>query len=155
MRLLGLAAAAVAVVSLSIAAGAGAFGGDSYPPQGAPPPPSAAELRTLAALTVRDAALAGEAHPTDAVVVPTTRRIAEEVDAGDNGEANTPAYFILMHGRFTSDRAPPSGPSPTGTVATLTVDARTNNPTDGGIETRVPDLFAIGIPEPLPLVGQK
>jgi hypothetical protein len=151
MGRLALAAAVLAVVGLSAAAATGALGDRSDPPQGAPPPPSALELRGLAQLALGSATLAGDAHPTDAVVVPTTRHIAEQIDAGDGGEASTPSYFVLLHGHFTVDEAPAGGRFPTGTILTLTVDARTNHYSDYGVGSRMPDLDAIGIPEPLPL----
>jgi hypothetical protein len=70
---------------------------------------------------------------------------------GDNAEGNTPAYFVLLHGHFTGDEAPPGTALPTGRILTLTIDPQTNRSTDSGIEDRMPNLDAIGKPEPLPL----
>jgi hypothetical protein len=104
-------------------------------------------------MVIRDATAEGDPHPTDGVVVPTTRQVAERVDAGAGVDSNQPVYFLVFHGRFTVDRGPLGAALPTGTVGTLTVDARTNRGTDGGVEGREPDLYAIGQPEPLPLPG--
>src|SRR5438105_3821744 len=130
--------------------------GGSHPRvvRGAPPPPNAAEMRKLAHLALDAAKGAGDAHPTDAIVVPTTRRIAEAVDAGSGvGYASTPAYFVVVHGQFKNCNVPiPSGANcPTGTIITLTIDPRTNTSTDFGVESRMPDVNKIGRSEPLPL----
>jgi hypothetical protein len=101
MRLFGVAGALLALVALTIAAGAGAFGGTWSPPSGAAQPPSSSELQKLGAYALDAATQDGDPHPISAFVVPTTRRIAEEVAAGDNGEPNTPAYFVVIRGRFT------------------------------------------------------
>ena len=153
MRLFGLAAGMLAVVALAIAAAAGAFGGSSYLARGAAPPPGPAELRVLGQDALRAATLDGDPHPSAAFVVPTTRRIAEQVAAGDDGEPNTPAYFVVLRGHFTLDDVPvPEGDkAPTGTVLTLTFDRRRNRSLDLGAGTQMPDLYAIGQPEPLPL----
>jgi hypothetical protein len=140
----------LAAVALALAAC-----GDSHRRvvRGAPPPPSAAEFRKLAHVALRAAKGAGDAHPTDAIVVPTTRRIAEAVDAGSGaGFASTPVYFVLVHGQFKACDVPgaPSG-CPTGTIITLTIDPRTTRSLDFGVESRMPDVNKIGKSEPLPL----
>jgi hypothetical protein len=155
MRL--VAVAIVIVGGFSAAYGAGAFGSGSRPVvvAGAAPPPTPAELRTLERLVLKVAADWGDPQPTDAFVVPTTRRVAEQVDAGDPLAPDTPAYFVVAHGHFTAADVPipPGAKAPTGTVLTLTVDPQTNESTDDGLEDRTPDLDAIGKPEPLPLSG--
>jgi hypothetical protein len=153
MRLVGLAVGLLAVMALASAAAAGAFGGHAYPPQGVPPPPSPAELQKLGRHALSAASQAGDPHPTSAVVVPSTRRIAEQVDAGAGIEANTPVYFVVLHGRFrlTNVSVPPGATAPTETILTQTIDARTNGGLDVGLGDRMPDLYAIGQPEPLPL----
>jgi hypothetical protein len=154
MRLVGLAAALLAVVGLTIAAAFGAFGGGSGLVQGAPPPPSPAELRALGRLSLKVASLNGDPRPASAIVVPTTRRIAEEVSAGDDGEPNTPAYFLVLQGKFRAMDVPvPAGAAaPTGTILTLTIDPGSNTSSDFGLgHGRLPNLYAIGIPEPVPL----
>lgn len=141
-----------AAVTLGIAAATGAFGGGSHPRivRGAPPPPSPRELTAIKRFVLQQAAAAGDPHPTSGVLVPTTRRIAEQVDAGDPSEANTPAYFVVVHGTFEADApGPPGAAAPKGTILTLTIDPRTNQSTDGGVEDRMPDVDAIGRPEPL------
>lgn len=153
MRRIGIAAALLAVVALAIAAGAGAFGGNSYPPQGAAPPPTAAELKELGRMALRTATLAGDPHPTGAVVVPTTRQIAVRVSSGDQVfDSNPPSYFVVLVGHFTPDVSVPAGArEPTGTFLSMTIDARTNQGMDSGLGDRMPDLYAMGAPEPLPL----
>jgi hypothetical protein len=99
---------------------------------------------------LEEAVAAGDPHPSSGVLVPTTRRIAEQVDVGDPSEANTPAYFVLVHGNFTADGpGPPGAAPPTGSILTLTIDPKTNQSTDSGVEDRMPDLDAIGRSEPL------
>jgi hypothetical protein len=153
MRLFAVAALALTVVALAAAAAAGVFGGSWGPARGVAPPLSQAQLQKLGYLALQAAALDGDAHPSAAFVVPTTRRIAEEVDAGDNTEPNTPAYFVLLQGHFTlaNARIPPGAKAPTGTVLTLTFNRQANGSIDLGAGNRMPDLYAIGQPEQLPL----
>ena len=46
---------------------------------------------------------------------------------------------------------PEGAKAPTGTVLTLTFDRRTTASLDLGAGTRMPNLYAMGQPEPLPL----
>jgi hypothetical protein len=109
-------------------------------------------LQKLGQLALTAATDDGDPHPNAAFVVPTTRRIAEEVAAGDDGEPNTPAYFVLLQGYFTlADARIPGAKAPTGTVLTLTFNRRTNTSLDLSAGTRIPNLYAMGQPEPLPL----
>lgn len=147
--------ALVPLLLVAVALGLAACGG-SQPRsvRHAAPPPNAEELRKLATLALEAANGAGDAHPTDALVVPTTRRIAEAVSAGSGvGYASTPAYFVVVHGKFKNCGVPlpPGAQCPTGTTITLTVDPRTNRSTDYGIESRTPDVSKIGPSQPLPL----
>ena len=155
MRLFAVAALALVVVALAVASAAGAFGGSSWQPpaRDVAPPPSSAQLQKLGELALAEAALDGDAHPSAAFVVPTTRRIAEEVAAGDNGEPNTPAYFVLLQGHFTlaNARIPPGAKAPSGTVLTLTFNRQANGSLDLGAGNRMPDMYAMGQPEQLPL----
>ena len=122
MRLFAVAALGLSVVALATAAAAGAFGGSWQPARGVAPPLSEAQLQKLGELAFQAAARDGDPHPSAAFVVPTTRYVAEEVAAGDNGEPNTPAYFVLLQGHFTlaNARIPPGAKAPTGTLLTLT-----------------------------------
>ena len=96
----------------------------------------------------------GEPNPTDGVVVPTTRRLAELVDV-DTDEPDTAVYFVLVHGDFTAygTSVPPGGKPPTGTILTLTIDPRTNESIGTGLPAAMPDLDAMGTPQPLRLTG--
>src|SRR5205085_8141330 len=155
MKLVGLAAAVLAALSFGIAAAAGAFdrGSHARAVQGAaPPPPDPTEVAAIQRVVLRAAAEMGDDAPTDGVLVPTTRRLAELVDV-DTAELDTPAYFVLVHGEFTASNAsvPPGGKAPTGTILTLTIDPATNASLDTGLVAAMPDLSAMGEPEPLPL----
>ena len=141
MRYLALAAAAVAAVTLSAAAAAGAFNGDSHPRTHGtvPPSPTPSELATIRRIVLQSAARMGDPRPTDGVLVPTTRRRAELVDV-DTAEADIPVYFVLVRGHFDG-----------GTILTLTIDPSTKRSLDTGLVGAMPDVDAIGVPEPLPL----
>ena len=154
MKLVGLAGAVLAALIFGIAAAAGAFDRGSYAHAGqgeAPPRPDATEVAAIRQIVLRAAAEMGDDAPADAVLVPTTRRLAELVDV-DTAEPDTPVYFVLAHGRFTASDAsvPPGGNAPTGTILTLTIDPATNQSLDTGLVAAMPDLNAMGEPEPLP-----
>jgi len=153
MKLVGLVAAVLAALSFGIAAAAGAFDRGPAAAQGAPPPPpSATELAALQQIALRAAAKTGDDAPTGAVLVPTTRRLAELVDR-DTTAPDTPVYFILVHGKFTAFNASvsPGGKAPTGTILTLTIDPATNESLETGLVAAMPNLKAMGDSQPLPL----
>jgi hypothetical protein len=156
-RLALLATAVLAAVGLGFAYAAGAVGGDSHPRVVgvAPPPPDAVELASIRQLVLEAATAMGEAAPTGGVVVPTTRRRAELVDV-DTNEADIPVYFVLVRGRFTdyAARIPKGAEPPTGTILTLTIDAATNKSLGIGLVRKMPDVNAIGTPEPLQLADR-
>jgi hypothetical protein len=153
MRLALLVAALLTAAGLGAAYASGAFGGDSQPVVAgvAPPPPDATELAAIRQLVLRESSTMGEPHPTDGVVVPTTRRLAELVDV-DTNEADTPVYFVLARGDFTAYDAsvPPGGKPPTGSILTLTIDPSTNESIGTGLPAAMPDLSSMGTPQPLP-----
>src|SRR4051812_39237061 len=110
MRVLGLAALALAALTFGIAVAAGAFQqGSNVVKAVVPPSPAPAELAAIQQLVLRAAARMGDPSPTDGVLVPTTRRLAELVDV-DTAEPDTPVYFVLVHGRFSdcTDLASPA-----------------------------------------------
>lgn len=141
MRLLLLAAAILVAAGLGAAYAAGALGGDSQPPAVgvAPPPPDEAQLAAIRQVVLGAATKMGDPSPTGAVLIPTTRRLAELVDV-DTAEADVPLYFVLVHGDFKG-----------GTSLTLTIDPATNRSLDTALVRSMPDLNAIGTPEPLSL----
>jgi hypothetical protein len=143
MRLAVPAAALLLAAGLGTAYAAGAFGGDSQPRPGAtgvaPPPPDEAQLASIRHLVLHAAAKMGDPSPTDGVVVPTTRRLAELVDV-DTSEADIPVYFVLVHGDFKGGR-----------LLTLTIDPSTDRSIDTGVVGAPPAVDAIGAPEPLSL----
>jgi len=146
MRLFGLAALGLAALTFGIAGAAGAFHRGSNVVTGVPPSPAPAELAAIRQVVLQAASAMGDPSPTDAVLVPTTRRLAELVDV-DTAEPDTPVYFVLVHGRFTDPRAP----VPKSTILTLTIDPGTNQSLDTGLVGAMPDVNAIGTPEPLSL----
>jgi hypothetical protein len=156
MRLALLAAALLAAAGVGSAYAAGAFGGDQRPRTAAvaapPPPPGAVELASIRHVVLRAATKMGDPTPTAGVVVPTTRRLAELVDV-DTDEADTPVYFVLVRGTFTDSaaRLPKGAKPPTGTILTLTIDPTTNESLGGGLVRSIPDVAAMGKPEPLAL----
>ena len=152
MRLFAVGAALFAVVALTVAAGAGAFGSGQYPAAivGAPPPPSAAELQKLGRIALTAAADDGDAHPAWAAVVPTRRQVAEQADNAGWVNTNPPVYFIVVVGHF---RVPLSVNRRffTGGVLTRTIPTHPGGAGDGSLQQTVPNLYAMGRPEPLPL----
>jgi hypothetical protein len=141
MRLAALAAGILVAAGLGSAYAAGAFGGDSKPRAvaDAPPPPDTAQLASIRKLVLRAATKLGDPEPTDGVVVPSTRRLAELVDV-DTNEADIPVYFVLVRGAFKGGR-----------ILTLTIDPRTDRSIDTGLVGAMPDVSAIGAPAPLSL----
>lgn len=154
-----LLTASLTAVTVLIAAGAAAcscldHSGVAGGSVSSAPVPSAAELKTLASLAKSEAAnCCGRAHVTNAVVIPTTRALAEFVLSRMRLFTNNPAYLIVMKGRFTEPSVPvPRGAGhPTGTVMTLTVNAATNEVTDFSVGNKTPAESKIGTPIPLPL----
>jgi hypothetical protein len=70
------------------------------------------------------------------------------------GAASEPAGLESL-GRIVLTEAPvPAGAKPpSGTIITMTIDSKTKQGLDGGIEDAMPDLYAMGEPEPLRLPG--
>jgi hypothetical protein len=144
MRLAVLAAAILLAAGLGSAYAAGALGGGSrshaVAADVAPPPPDASELAAIRQLVLEKAAKMGDPSPTGAVLVPTTRRLAELVDV-DTAEPDTPVYLVLVHGEFENG----------GSLLALTIDSATNTLLGNGLVGAMPDVNAIGTPEPLTL----
>lgn len=130
---------AAVAASLAIAAASGAFGGSPKPHAVRAVPPASAELATIRQLVLAAAAKMGDPSPTGGVLIPTTRRLAELVDV-DTAEVDIPVYFVLVRGRFKG-----------GSLLTLTIDPATNRSLGTGLVGAMPDLNAIGTPEPLSL----
>jgi len=128
-------------------------GGGTRMVPGAPPIPTGSELVAVQQIALKAAADNGDAKPTTATLVPTTRGIAEEIDAGASVNSDQPVYFVVLHGHFTANGAsiPEGASAPTGSVLTLTIDPNTNEITDLGIEDSTPDVGEIGVPVTLTL----
>jgi hypothetical protein len=146
---------ALAAVLVLAAAGCG---GSSSPQalHGTAPPPSKAKTSIFARALLRQARAWGDPHPTDAVVVRTTRRKALRIEydtGGISGLPATPAYLVVAHGHFVAKDTPrPRGAkSPTGTILVLTFDASTNRSLGVGLLRKAHPLGRAGKSEPLPL----
>jgi hypothetical protein len=141
------------VATLAAGGGALAAGLGSTPVPAAPSVPAGAELSTIQQLVKNFASANGDATPANAVIVPTTRQVAEQQDAGAVVSTNEPDYYVILHGHFVAHDAhvPPGASLPTGTVLTLTVDPSSNTITDWGISDAEPNADAVGAPQPLPL----
>jgi|SRR5579862_174457 len=148
--LVALIALGVAVAAVAATTSAFGGGGRARLIVGAPASPTPSELAAIQQLVLKVATSQGDPSPTNISLIPTTRQVAERIDAGSGqGYANTPVYFVIAHGHFTAYNAsvPPGAPLPTGTVLTLTIDPATNMITDAGLESTTPNLNAIGVPQ--------
>jgi hypothetical protein len=133
---------AALVAALAVLAAATVGCGGSHPrveKASPPPPPGPARLAEIRQFVLREARKMGDPGPTHGLLVPTTRRLAELTDL-DTDEPDAPVYLVLVHGKFRR-----------GTLLTLTIDPRSNKPITSGLVGAMPDLNAIGKPQPLGL----
>ncbi len=88
----------------------------------------------------------GNAHPSNGIVVPTTRKAAEAVESGADVNTDQDSYLIVLHGQFIGYVAHvlSDAPLPKGSVLTIVVDAQTNLVTDWGIGDSTPDTSSLG-----------
>jgi hypothetical protein len=88
----------------------------------------------------------GDADPTSAVWVRSTRQTAVSVTSGEWVNSNQPVIVAVITGRFTDTSAPvPNGATaPSGTVATYVFDAATGAGLDFGLTSTMPDLRRVG-----------
>ncbi|MHB1954203.1 MAG: hypothetical protein ACYCOU_10700 [Sulfobacillus sp.] len=120
--------------------------------------PRAASVATapptyVTAIAQMMAARMGDAHPTSAMYVATTRVAAESLVAGaTHFHANPNVYFVVLHGQFkdTYARIPPGTAIPTGTEIDFTIDPVTHTVLDFGISNQNPDLSRLGVPHGVP-----
>ena len=114
-------------------------------------PPSAAEIAKLRVLAVAAAKGSGEAHPTDGVVVATTRKQINRLNGGEEVDSNQDVYVIRLHGNFVAYwSSPPDGASlPRGHMLLLVYDARTNALTDTMVGNYEIPVERLGTPQPL------
>ncbi len=99
------------------------------------------------------AARMGDAQPTSAMYVATTRVAAESLVAGaTHFHANPNVFFVVLHGQFkdTYARIPPGTAIPTGTEIDFTIDPVTHTVLDFGISNQNPDLSRLGVPHGVP-----
>lgn len=122
---------------------------------GAAPAPTPTQMHVFARAIEEKATEWGDPRPTRALVVPTTQRRALLIGSGGGSAPATPAYLVVAYGHFVAGDVPiPRGAkAPTGTVLTMTFDAKTNRFLDEGLLHRAGPLTRVGQPEPLPLVG--
>jgi hypothetical protein len=131
----------VAVIAGLVTVVAGCGGSHARAEKAAPPPaPGPAKLAEIRQVVLNVAAHKGEPSPTRAVLVPTTRRLAEVVDV-DMAVRDAPVYFVLVHGDF----------EPGGSLLSVTIDPRTNQAIETGLPGAPPDPSSLGEPQPLPL----
>jgi hypothetical protein len=111
-----------------------------------PAPPTGPVLETLREVAARVASLNGDAHPTKAIAVPSTRKAANALDSGAEVDTDQLSYLIVLHGNFVGRVAhvPRGAPLPRGSVLTIIVDADTGLVTDWGISDRTPDTSSLG-----------
>jgi hypothetical protein len=101
----------------------------------------------------RVAAINGDAHPSSAAWVKTTRQTAVSAESTDTVDSNQPVYYVVLHGHFAATKGylGPGAAVPTGTILTLTVDASTGEVLDNGLSNRTPDFSHTGPPSALAL----
>lgn len=126
---------------------------------GVAPTPSKATARLFAQAVLRQAREWGDPRPTSVVVIPTTERRALRIQYGlshTSATPETPAYLVVAHGHFVANDAPrpPGAASPTGTILTLTFDAKTSRSLGVGLLRKAHPLSRAGEPEPLALGEQ-
>jgi hypothetical protein len=107
-----------------------------------PPPPE-----YLVALVRQWAASLGDSNPSSVSYVVSHREPAVKTASGDEVyHSNPPVYLVVLTGAFTVEDAtgPEGAKPPTGTVASITVDADTGKETDFGLTNHQVDLSKLG-----------
>jgi hypothetical protein len=101
----------------------------------------------------RVAAINGDAHPSNAAWVKTTRQTAVSAESTDTVDSNQPVYYVVLHGHFAATKGylGPGAAVPTGTILTLTVDASTGEVLDNSLSNKTPDFSHTGPPSGLAL----
>ncbi len=94
----------------------------------------------------------GDATPSSASAVWTTRQAAVQTAMASQVDSNPPVYFVAIHGQFVDRyaRIPPGQPFPTGTMIMFTIDTQTHTILDFGISEQAFDLSSLGTMIPLP-----
>ena len=96
----------------------------------------------------------GDASPTSAEWIATTRQAAMSVDGGDTVDAGgTAVDFVVIQGSFIAKMAfgPNGDDVPTGSVLAFTVDPTSHTVLDLSLNDAVPDLSSLGAPQALVL----
>ncbi len=90
----------------------------------------------------------GDATPTSAMAVSTTRGPAEQVVVAGAGVGSpgTRVWLVVLHGHFQDPGASlPSGdPIPTGSIISFTINKQSHHIMDFGIGDRSPNLLSLG-----------
>jgi hypothetical protein len=109
------------------------------------PAPHLSEHRILT-LARQSARSSGDPSPTLIQHAEGTRFDAVLISSGDLVFEYNWSYLIAVRGHFTCTACggPPGAKSPTGSVITLVVDAKSGRGTDGGIGKRYPRLAKLG-----------
>jgi len=110
------------------------------------------ELRARALLLANRA---GVATPLRMVAVAAAdHQAAEAAISGAVLDDHAPVYVVQMSGAtFTAPRHPPGVEAPTGSVLTVTFDAKTMDVLDVGYDGEAPDLGRVDSFEPVDLTG--
>jgi hypothetical protein len=109
------------------------------------PAPHLSEHR-IVTLAKRAARSSGDPSPTLIQHAEGTRFEAVLIGSGDLVFEYNWSYLIAVRGHFTCTACggPPGAKTPTGSVITLVVDAKSGRGTDGGIGNRYPRLAKLG-----------
>src|SRR5436309_1535448 len=96
----------------------------------------------VTAAASRVAAINGDAHPSSAAWVKTTRQTAISAESTDTVDSNQSVYYVVLHGHFAATKGylGPGAAVPTGTILTLTVDASTGEVLDNSLSNKTPDF---------------
>jgi hypothetical protein len=88
----------------------------------------------------------GDATPSSAAAVLTTRQAAVRSAMPIDVDSNSPVYLVVLHGQFVDRyaRIPPGRPFPTGTTIMFTIDTQTHGILDFGISNQTVDLAPLG-----------
>lgn len=93
----------------------------------------------------------GDASPTSAQYVLTTRQTAEQMATGSTVDSNQQVYLVVLHGTFVDKyaRIPEGTAAPTGSEIEFTIDPSTQQVLDFSISSQKLDLSQLGTPQML------
>lgn len=139
ISILGLSAITVGGVAMAASR-------SSTPTSVASPPPT-----YIVSLAKKMATQMGDATPSKAQYVQTSRGAAESLLSGNTVDTNSKVILVVLHGKFRdlSARMPKGAPAPTGTEINFTVNPITHAILDFGISNQpLNNLSTLGKVEP-------